>query len=186
MLTEIEIKTIVRKAFEEIENDAAELMGGKKHRHLSKAFVARIGTHFKNKFATAYSETRFQDYKDGKGIKGEWLLDIVVVNMRKTDYKQVPYPDEIEVAIESEFAPGQKAFIDDFSKLLHIKATNKIYINGIKSSNKEKYIAERMALIRELFVNRSDQSDYTICFVDHPYGWEKGKDPFVQIEKISG
>jgi hypothetical protein len=111
-------------------------------------------------------------------------LDIVVVSMRQSDSKKVLYPNKIKVAIESEFASGQKAFVDDFSKLLHISAESKIYINGIKSGNKEKYITERMALVRELLTNHSDQSDYTICFVEHPYCWERDKKVYVKIEKV--
>lgn len=184
MITEMEIREVIKEGKNKINmKDTAGFSSGRLNRYLSKAFVAGIGEYFQKKYDQDDYETRFQGFHDGKGVSGEWLYDAIVVQMRglSVENKQLRYPFKIEVVIESEFASGIQAFVDDFTKLLMVKAGNKIYINGVKRlKNKEAYIEERMKLIKAILAEQSDDSNYFICFIDHPALW-KNDDIFIQI-----
>lgn len=177
MITEAEIKDIINEAGKQMDAiDTKEFTEGKFNRYLSKAFVAGIGRFFKVKYIGDDLETKYQDFKNGKGISGEWLFDAAVVKVKSVEAKkkkQIKYPFKVEVAIESELDPGSKAFADDFSKLLVVNAVNKIYINGVKNkSDKNKYVNERIEFIKSILNSQSDNANYFICFIDHPRFWK--------------
>jgi hypothetical protein len=188
MITEAEIKNIISDSVKQMDAiDTTEFTEGKFNRYLSKAFVAGIGRYFAVKYDSKDFETKYQDFKNGKGISGEWLFDATVVKVKSVEAKKkkhIKYPFKVEVAIESELDPGSKAFTDDFSKLLVVNAVNKIYINGVKNkSDKNKYVNERIEFIKSILNTQSDIANYFICFVDHPRYW-KDNDVFVKIIAI--
>ena len=188
LLTEIEVKKIITDSVKQVyeENDTKDFSEGKLHHHFSKAFVAGIGRQFSRKYAGDEFVTKFQDYKEGKIVSGEWLFDAVVVKRENVELKDkiLNYSSKVIVALESELAPGEKAFFDDFTKLLVVNAEKKIYINGIKNiKQKEKYISERMNLINSILKIQTENSSYIICFVDYPSFW-KNDEIFVRIIEI--
>lgn len=158
------------------------------HKSLSSLFVAGLGDFLKNSFSKEHHRCQIQNIKEGKRIKGEWLLDIAIVHLKELNLnKPIKYIDKIEVAVESEFDSGIESFFDDFCKLLIIDSPIKIFINGVKrKNNKDPYVESRMQIIHQILKDQQDlYSTYLICFVDHPMHWRKPNIPYVCIKQIS-
>jgi hypothetical protein len=189
MITEIDIHEIIISAKNEVSHlNEIEASPGKIHHHLSKAFVAYVGRFLKKCYNAEEYEVKFQDYIDGRGVRGEWLFDAVVVKNRiiAEDKIEIKYPFQIDTVVESEMAAGIEALKADFPKLLVVNAKHKIYINGIEANDKkDEYIAKRYNIIKAIIEKQEDHSDYTICFVDHPRYW-KNEHIIVKVYNIGG
>lgn len=175
MINEVDIRKIITGLKTEIKSiDTNEYSLGKLHHHYSMAFVAGVGRWLKGQFPGESYEVRFKDFKDGKAVSGEWLLDAVVVKTKNVEEagKKEAYAHEIALAMESEFHPGLKALVEDLSKLFVVKSDRKLYINGVKNvSRKHNYVEKRLEVIRSMIPDNEKPGNYTICFVDHPRLW---------------
>jgi len=81
--------------------------------------------------------------------------------------------------------PGTKAFSTDFFKLAIVNAEKIIYINGVKRfGRKEDYVPGRIELVKSFLKNQTGNSNYIICFVDHPSLWEGKNEIFIQIHEL--
>jgi hypothetical protein len=105
---------------------------------------------------------KVDDY--GKKYTGEWLLDIAIT--QNTD----GFRKKIILAVESESDTSIKSFNDDFAKLIHIKAQNYIYLNGINHSSTqgmENYISNRLEYAESL-LNANEFPIFFIAFWPSP------------------
>ncbi len=93
----------------------------------------------------------------GKKSSGEWLLDVCIhekapVRDRGAGKKKAiaMLRSKLLWAIESESHTGMKAFATDFAKLLHVRAENHLYLNGVaqvKPADIETYIRRRLETV---------------------------------------
>jgi len=95
--------------------------------------------------------------ENGEKQPGEWLLDITITK-NVGDFKE-----RILLAVESESNTSIKSFHEDFAKLLHIKAENYIYLNGLDQktkSGRDIYISKRNSYALRLMRNAGINSFY--------------------------
>lgn len=130
------------------------------------------------KFVSIISESIFNEFYnnsgnnlnvikvDGQGNKdpGEWLLDACITQ------NTIGFKKKIILAMESESDTSLKAFNDDFAKLIHIKAENYIYLNGLNQKTNlgnQKYINNRLLYAQQL-MNPEEFSTFFIAFWASP------------------
>jgi hypothetical protein len=187
MISKKEIAELIKISLERLP-EFNKYKDGDIHKSLSSLFVAELGNLLKIKYADKCYDCKFQNITNGKRVKGEWMLDIALVHLKELNInRQIQYINKIEVAVESEFNPGIRYFIDDFCKLLIIDSPLKIFINGVKRiNNKDSYVESRMQIIHQILKDQQDlYSNYFICFVDHPMHWRNTNIPYVCIKQIS-
>ncbi|MFZ1288642.1 MAG: hypothetical protein WAR79_01025 [Melioribacteraceae bacterium] len=103
---------------------------------------------------------------DDKGGKypGEWLLDITITE-NINDFNK-----KIILALESESDTSEKAFNDDFAKLINTKADNYMYLNGVNQKTiqgKQEYINSRLSYAKT-FLNSIEFPSFFIGFWTSP------------------
>lgn len=127
------------------------------------------------------SEMKVQGFKDEciskEKTTGEWLLDIVIAEMgsAETPEKRVVggqrsarYVRKIKWAVESEFSTSIASFAADFSKLLHIKADNYLYVHGLNQVDEgslKAYMNMQMKLCRSLVSEAGITAPFYVAFV---------------------
>lgn len=87
--------------------------------------------------------------KDVKRQPGEWLLDAVVAECDADEFGAAGMVSKIHVAMECESSTAMKEFATDFSKLLHVKAEKKIYLQGLNQRHEPSaraFMAQRLQL----------------------------------------
>ena len=132
----------------------------------SAKFVSIFGELIFNKFFKSSDNVLNMVKVDNSGYKqhGEWLLDITITQDSKG------FKKNIILAVESESDSSEKAFNDDFAKLIHIKAINYIYLNGVNQKTPkglENYISKRL-LYAENILNFSNYSSFYLGFWPSP------------------
>ena len=96
-----------------------------------------------------------------QGIRksGEWLVDACITEEHR-EAGNLPFIDRIVFAMESESNTGQRAFNDDFAKLVHLNAKYKLYLNGLSQTTHRgmcDYIKRRCEYV-EAILNRIQPS----------------------------
>ena len=130
------------------------------------------------KFVSIFAQSLFNafypnlDYKlnvikvddEGNKYSGEWLLDITITEDTNG------FKKNIILGVESESNTSEKAFNDDFAKLIHTKAKNYIYLNGLNQKTpkgKQNYIRKRL-LYAKSFLNSEEYPSFFFGFWTSP------------------
>ena len=123
-------------------------------RHGRKSAATRLSGKFVYEVACAVQRMLFQQYdrptvikvdEQGEKSSGEWLVDACITEKISSDFVS-----RIVFAMESESETSKKAFNEDFAKLVHLNASVKLYLNGLKHREKqgtrgaEQYIERRI------------------------------------------
>jgi len=158
MIEIIKLKSVLQESFDKA------LMISKRNTFIQLRTYIQLNSLKSAKFVSDFANNMYKDFFNYPGIKlnvievddkgkkypGEWLLDITIT-------KDVNgFKDRILLAVESESNTSKKAFDEDFAKLIHIKAENYIYLNGLdqKSINgKDNYITNRISYAEKLMRN---------------------------------
>ena len=125
----------------------------------SAKFVSTVGDSIFNEFFKNpdYYLNVITVNDQGNKLPGEWLLNITITqNIQK-------FRRKIILAVESESSTSIKAFNDNFAKLVHIRADNYIYLNGLDQKTergKQNYIACRLSYAQNLLSAESYPSFY--------------------------
>ncbi|RIH66179.1 hypothetical protein D1164_04515 [Mariniphaga sediminis] len=125
----------------------------------SAKFVSTVGHSLFNEFYknTDYTLNVIPVDDQGNKLPGEWLLDVAITQ------NVHGFRKKIILAVESESSTSIKAFNDDFAKLVHIRADNYIYLNGLDQKTekgKQDYTDRRLLYAKNLLSTGSYPSFY--------------------------
>ena len=139
----------------------------------SSYFVSELAKLFATKFDGEPLVQRVSN--NGKKSSGEWLLDIVIVSKQaiSTEYRKrnSSIVRKIHWAIESEFSTIINEFGKDFSKLLHIKAENYMYIGGVNQVTRiarKAYMDAQIDLASSLVAEHQIKEPFFMVFIPTP------------------
>ena len=141
---------------------------GRENRLLSKKFVWEVGKNIHKKiFDEKYDLNVIKVDDKGEKESGEWLVDACITEGKK---KRREFIREIVFAMESESGTDTPAFNEDFAKLVHVKASYKLYLNGLDQPKPQKtkdYIEERLEYAKQ-FMNEEDADTFYFGFWPSP------------------
>ena len=153
-----------------------------KNSYRSAYFCYRVGLNFdcafENRFP-AQSLKRLQIEFNDKDEKksGEWLLDIVWCEETCADPpSNFNYPSRIYGALECESSTRTKEFFTDFSKLVQVRSSIKIFLAGVNQKDKNrmtKYIDMRRRQAAQFLTSTRDSSrtkEWYLVFWPSPMG----------------
>ena len=110
------------------------------------------------------------DDKDKKK-PGGWLVDACITEGKKKE----KFISKIVFAMESESGTDEPAFNEDFAKLVHVKASYKLYLNGLDQPKPQKtktYIERRRKYAEQCmgqrFLNEEDADTFYFGFWPSP------------------
>ena len=139
-----------------------------KNRLLSKKFVAEVsGRIHKKIFEGNHDLNVIEVNKKGETTPGEWLVDACITEGKR---RRREFIRKIVFAMESESGTDTPAFNEDFAKLVHVKASYKLYLNGLdqpKPQKTEDYIEERLEYAKQ-FMNEEDADTFYFGFWPSP------------------
>ena len=164
---------------------------GRGNRLLSKKFVWEVSKNiqlgiFSNKDYYLYvveiddEGNRIKVDGENKKKPGGWLVDACITEGKK----RKEFIRKIVFAMESESGIDKPAFNEDFAKLVHVKASHKLYLNGLNQPNPQKteaYIEERREYA-EQFMNEEDADTFYFGFWPSP-GKLDGESAWKQLKK---
>ncbi|QSX38344.1 hypothetical protein [Shewanella sedimentimangrovi] len=99
-------------------------------------------------------------------VPGEWLLDAVVA-----DIDDIGCVRRVHIAMECESSTAMQSFSWDFGKLLHVKATTKIYLQGLNqalAAAADGFVTERLDLAARLVREEDPGSEWFFGFWPSP------------------
>lgn len=151
---ELDLKEVIQKSFCSAVNWSND--NGKKHfsNALKSAyFVSKLGENLISFWGDKTLKKNVIHVDNlGKKHSGEWLLDLTIVkNYHSGNYRD--FIKKIVWAVESESSTSFKAFNDDFLKLVHIKADNYLYLNGLNQKTQQganNFIKKRVELAEKI------------------------------------
>lgn len=177
--TELSLENILRSTIEAFDSAWEARKDAPSNQARSSYFVSELAKAF-------LAEDAFQGIegvnkrvqiadKAGKKQPGEWLLDAAIVQEREVErryrIKSATIVEKILLAVESEFSTNINAFCFDFSKLLHIKSENYLYIAGldqIDGDARQGYRESQIEFSRELVRNVACTAPFFLVFVPTP------------------
>ncbi len=141
---------------------------GRENRLLSAKFVEEVSKNIHNRIFDEKYDLNVIKVVDGKDKKkaGEWLVDSCITAGKK----RKEFIRRIIFAMESESGTDKQAFNEDFAKLVHVKASYKLYLNGLNQKTRkgvEKYIKTRLAYAQQ-FLNKEDEDTLYFGFWPSP------------------
>lgn len=140
---------------------------GRGNRLLSARFVAEVSNNIHRElFGGKYDLNVIEVHDNGEKESGEWLVDACITEGKK----RKEFIRRIIFAMESESGVDRQAFNEDFAKLVHIKASHKLYLNGLNHKTRqgaEDYIKKRLEYA-EQFLNEEDADTFHFGFWPSP------------------
>ena len=138
-----------------------------KNRLLSKKFVVEVSRRIHKKIFEGNHELNVIEVNDKGGTTpGEWLVDACITEGKK----RAEFISKVIFAMESESGTDEPAFNEDFAKLVHVKASHKLYLNGLDRPTSEKtddYIKDRLEYAKQ-FMNEEDADTFYFGFWPSP------------------
>ena len=140
---------------------------GQENRLLSKKFVWEVSTNIHQKiFDKKYDLHAIKVDDKGEKESGEWLVDACITKGKK----RAEFIRKIVFAMESESGTDKPAFNEDFAKLVHVKSSYKLYLNGLDQPTPQKtkdYIEGRLEYAKP-FLNKEDADTFYFGFWPSP------------------
>ena len=138
-----------------------------KNRLLSKKFVVEVSRRIHKNIFEGNHELNVIEVDDKGGTtSGEWLVDACITEGKK----RAEFISKIVFAMESESGTDKQAFNEDFAKLVHVKASYKLYLNGLDQPNPQKtedYIEDRLEYAKQC-LNKEDVGTFYFGFWPSP------------------
>lgn len=150
-----DLKKRIEKAFKDTKNDILQYKKEVKNREKSGRFIQRVSKNIFEEFYHKDSghlnviETNFGNEPNNPG---EWLLDASITDVSPKLSSLPVY--RVFYAIESESQTGWSDFIQDFAKIVHMKADHKLYLQGLNHrtmKGAEDHIERKLAYIKDWF-----------------------------------
>lgn len=167
-----DVKRLVLTAFVDAWNHKD---GISKNNLRSSYFVSNLAKQLETKYGGEALVQKTES--NGKKHKGEWLLDIALVekSVVSTYYKnrKSEIIEKILFAVESEFSTNLPEFCTDFAKLLHIRSNAYLYICGLnqkKTLARNQYIEAQSCLAKDLVKTHKIYEPFFLVFVPTPGG----------------
>jgi len=133
---------------------------GQENRLLSAKFVWEVSKNIhRDIFNKKYDLHVIKVRDDGEKESGEWLVDACITEGKK----RKEFIRKIIFAMESESGADRQAFNEDFAKLVHVKASHKLYLNGLNHKTRqgsEDYIRKRLKYAEQCLSEEDPKSFY--------------------------
>ena len=153
-----------------------------KNSYRSAYFCYRVGFHPDGAFASRFSgqslkRRQIEFSGDDEKIPGEWLLDIVWSEEVCPDSaSKSTFPSKIYGALECESSTKASEFFTDFTKLVHVRSSIKLYLAGVNHKRQGKmtdYIRMRRSQAAQFLANTggsSETEEWYLAFWPSPMG----------------
>ena len=143
------------------------------NRLLSAKFVWEVSKNIhEDIFNKKYDLHVIKVRNNGEKESGEWLVDACITEGKK----RKEFIRQIIFAMESESGTDIQAFNEDFAKLAHVKASHKLYLNGLDRKTPKKaeaYIEERLEYAKQC-LNEEDPETFYFGFWPSPGKFKSG------------
>lgn len=143
---------------------------------LSSKFVYEVMDSIHSKCLPEYEPHVISVDDNGDKEPGEWLVDGCITEESDS------FIERIVFAMESESHTSKAAFDEDFAKLVHLKSSFKLYLNGLDQTTEagmQRYMEERLAYAASILRKTSHPANLWMGFWpspakanDHVSAWE--------------
>jgi len=153
-----------------------------KNSHRSAYFCYQVGFQLDGAFVSCFpgrllKRRQINFSGDDEKIPGEWLLDIVWSEEACPDLvSKSTFPSKIYGALECESSTNATEFFADFTKLVHVRSTIKLYLAGVNQKRQGKmtdYINMRRRQAAQFLFNTgvsSEPEEWYLAFWPSPLG----------------
>ena len=165
-----------------------------KNSYRSAYFCYQVGVHLDGAFASRFpgrslNRRQIKFSGDDKKVPGEWLLDIVWSEETCPDSaSKSKFPSKIYGALECESSTKASGFFTDFSKLVHVRSSIKLYLAGVNHKRQGKmtdYICMRRRQAAQFLHNTgvsSETEEWYLAFWPSPMG-DAGRSLWDELDK---